>query len=56
MTSIGKTLHPAKVATRRKRAVWLTRRNWSAAEIARELNVSPRTVMRYRAANRAVAS
>jgi DNA-binding NarL/FixJ family response regulator len=48
MTTTGMSLYPAVVATRRERALWLTRHGWTAREIARELNVSMRTVERYR--------
>jgi len=41
------------LTARRKQVVWLTeRRSMSAAEIARELNMSPRTVQRHRSAHR----
>jgi DNA-binding NarL/FixJ family response regulator len=36
------------VEARRKRILWLTARNWSAPEIARELGICVRTVQRHR--------
>ncbi|GAA0495035.1 hypothetical protein Ade02nite_19310 [Paractinoplanes deccanensis] len=55
MTSFGKNLHPAHVASRRRRAVWMTSHGHTAAEAAREVGVSKRTVERYKAADRAGA-
>lgn len=49
MTTTGMNLSPTRVAARRQKAVWLTRRGRKLAEIARELRVSVRTVERYRA-------
>jgi DNA-binding NarL/FixJ family response regulator len=53
MTTTGMNLSPTRVAARRRQAVWLPKRGWNLAEIARELRVSVRTVERYRACGRA---
>jgi transposase len=55
MSTTGKDLSPARVAARRRIAVWLTRRGWRLGEIASELRVSVRTVARYRAAGERAA-
>jgi DNA-binding NarL/FixJ family response regulator len=49
MTTTGMDLSPARVRSRQQQTAWLTRHGWTAREIARELNVTMRTVTRYRA-------
>lgn len=53
MSNVGMDLSPARVRSRQKQTVWLTRRGWTAREIARELGVTMRTVERYRRQARA---
>lgn len=53
MTTTGMDLSPDRVRSRQQQTVWLTRHGWTAREIARQLNVTMRTVGRYRARARA---
>lgn len=49
MTTTGKNLNPVVVNRRRRQAVAMTKRGWTAREIGRELGLSMRTVERYKA-------
>ena len=49
MTTTGMNLLPIVVNRRRRQAIAMTARGWTAREIAREMGVSMRTVQRYTA-------
>jgi transposase len=55
MSAAGKTTDQASVAARRRKAVWLTEHGWKGPEIAREICVSRRTIVRYRSHARRAA-